>query len=595
MCNYGFMNSEIRTCQNCKKDFEIEARDFAFYEKMDVPPPTFCHLCRYQRRLMFRNERVLYKRPCDLCAKPMMTVFSPENPAVVYCLPCWWTADWDGLQYGREYDSRRPFFEQFRELQKSVPFPALTIDYLSMVNSDYTNYAGHCKNCYLVFDGDNGENVLYAKTFTDVKDSMDILNYGESQLCYENVSGGYNSEVFYSQDCADCLRVYFSAECTGCTNCFGCINLKNKQYHIFNTPYSKEEYEKNIAEYRLNTREGIARARRDTDAFFKTIPRKYMHERRNADVTGEYVYESKNAHDIYIARRVEDSRFCQSITMEPVKDCYDYTEWGAGAEKLYECITVGEGSNNVRFSWAVWKQGTMDVEYSMFINSSQNLFGCVGLRKKDYSILNKQYSKEEYEKLRVQIIEDMKNNPYVDKKGRVFRYGEFFPYDLSFFSYNESTAIQFFPIVKEEALERGWGWRESGSHAHQPTKQSIDLPESIHDVSDEIIQEIIGCPECGKAYRVVKAELELLRRFGFPLPDRCPDCRHFARLKRLNPPQLWDRQCDCGGDQSKSGVYTNTTEHLHGKELCGESFKTAYSPDREETIYCDQCFKKEFI
>ena len=48
------------------------------------------------------------------------------------------------------------------------------------------------------------------------------------------------------------------------------------------------------------------------------------------------------------------------------------------------------------------------------------------LKRKQYSILNKQYSKEEYEKLRAHIIEDMKKNPYVDSLGRVYTYGEFF-------------------------------------------------------------------------------------------------------------------------------------------------------------------------
>ena len=63
------MESENRVCQNCKNDFVIELDDFGFYEKMKVPPPTFCPNCRAQRRFMWRNERSLYKRPCSLCKK----------------------------------------------------------------------------------------------------------------------------------------------------------------------------------------------------------------------------------------------------------------------------------------------------------------------------------------------------------------------------------------------------------------------------------------------------------------------------------------------------------------------------------------------
>ena len=53
---------ETRQCQNCKKDFIIEPDDFSFYEKIKVPPPTFCPECRMIRRMAFRDYRVLYKR-----------------------------------------------------------------------------------------------------------------------------------------------------------------------------------------------------------------------------------------------------------------------------------------------------------------------------------------------------------------------------------------------------------------------------------------------------------------------------------------------------------------------------------------------------
>ena len=52
------MKSETKQCQNCKKDFIIEPDDFGFYEKIKIPPPTFCPECRMQRRLAWRNDFV---------------------------------------------------------------------------------------------------------------------------------------------------------------------------------------------------------------------------------------------------------------------------------------------------------------------------------------------------------------------------------------------------------------------------------------------------------------------------------------------------------------------------------------------------------
>jgi hypothetical protein len=73
------MQSETKQCQNCKRDFVIEAEDFKFYEKIKVPPPTFCPECRRQRRLIWRNERHLYKRTCDLCNKSIISMYPKET------------------------------------------------------------------------------------------------------------------------------------------------------------------------------------------------------------------------------------------------------------------------------------------------------------------------------------------------------------------------------------------------------------------------------------------------------------------------------------------------------------------------------------
>ncbi|RJQ29316.1 hypothetical protein C4571_01660, partial [Candidatus Parcubacteria bacterium] len=72
------MNSEAKTCQNCKNQFTIEAEDFGFYKRIGVPPPTWCPECRIVRRMFFRNERSLYRRKCDLCEKGILSMY-PEG------------------------------------------------------------------------------------------------------------------------------------------------------------------------------------------------------------------------------------------------------------------------------------------------------------------------------------------------------------------------------------------------------------------------------------------------------------------------------------------------------------------------------------
>ena len=101
--------------------------------------------------------------------------------------------------------------------------------------------------------------------------------------------------------------------------------------------------------------------------------------------------------------------------------------------------------------------------------------------------------------------------------------------------------------------------------------QAADVPDLIDAVPDSITAEAIACGECGRPYRVVPAELQLLRRFGLPVPRSCFNCRHLARVRRMNPPRLWGRNC----------------------AKCGAGIETSYSPDRPEIVYCESCYQQE--
>jgi len=237
-----------------------------------------------------------------------------------------------------------------------------------------------------------------------------------------------------------------------------------------------------------------------------------------------------------------------------------------------DSITTGLQADMIKFSSGIW-DSVMNVEYSIYNVSCSNNFGCINLRKKQYCILNKQYTKEEFEKLRAQIIQDLEKNPYVDSRGRIFKYGEFLPYDLSPYDYNESTASWYFPLSKEEVLNKGWKWHETAPLPYKASIKTEDIPDSINDVKDDIVNEILPCVDCGGVFRIIKPELDLLRRFSFPLPRKCPNCRYKERLSRINPPKLWDRKC----------------------ARCGADIKTSYAPERPEIIYCAKCYQEEFI
>ena len=232
---------------------------------------------------------------------------------------------------------------------------------------------------------------------------------------------------------------------------------------------------------------------------------------------------------------------------------------------------VGEGADSVRFSFGCVLSGTLDIDYSMMTGFCQHIFGCVGVLKKSYCILNKQYSKEDYLKLRAKIIEDMNKNSYVDARGRVWKYGEFLPYDLSFFDYNESWAMYYFPKTKDEVLASGWRWKEDEPITYKITKKAEDLPDDIKDVPDDIFKEIIECLGCKKGFRVVLQEVAFLRKRGFPLPRKCHECRHLDRLSQINPPKFYSRKC----------------------ALCEKDVVSPFSPEKPDILYCEECYNRE--
>lgn len=232
------MSQEIRVCQNCKKEFVIESEDFQFYKKINVPPPTWCPECQMQRLMTWRNERSLYKRK-DESGKDIISIYSSDKPFTVYDRERWWSDDWDPLAYGKEYDFSKPFFVQFRELLERVPLESLFNK--NAVSSPYCNHCEDMKNCYLSFASIWNENVSYSRGAIKCKDSLDVFFCDKSELMYETTSCEECYRVFFSTYSSFCSDSTFLVDCRGCSNCFGCINLRNKSYYIFNQPYTNDK------------------------------------------------------------------------------------------------------------------------------------------------------------------------------------------------------------------------------------------------------------------------------------------------------------------------------------------------------------------
>lgn len=569
------MNSETKNCQNCKNSFTIEPDDFLFYQKINVPPPTFCPDCRLQRRLVWMKGLDLFKRKCDLCGEMKISMYHPNAPYTVYCTKCWWSDKWDFNEYATDYNPQKTFFAQWNELLHKVPLLGISIDAFSGDNSPFTNHVSNAKDCFMIYYCNNAEYCGSDYLMTRVRNVYDSAGIMDVENCYDSshLYKSYNivGSTGNNRSCNDC---FFLRDCEGCHDCFGAVNLKNGAYVFMGQQLTKEEYQEKLKNINLGSYEQYIFWKGKAVEYFKSNYPKPAWETLSQNVSGSYVFHSKNVHNSYDVCDSEDSKYMMLIKNGKVKDCYDYTDWGENAERLYECITVGGNVSNVLFTHESG-YNIHNVEYSKLTGwgSSYN-FGCIGIRKGEYYILNKKYNKEDYVKLREQIIKDMNKNPYISTQGHVYKYGEFFPLEFSPHSYNDSFASRFFPLDKEEVVAKGLKWQDIEEREYTITLQNADIPDDIKSVDESILNEIIGCGNCIRGFKVIPQELQFLQKHNLPLPRRCPFCRVWEKVDVwIQNMTLNDRVC----------------------QICGVEFKTHYNKERAPKIICKECYKKEYL
>ncbi len=570
------MNSETKSCQNCKSEFVIAPEDFLFYEKIQVPPPTFCPECRMIRRSVWRNVRSLNKRECGLCKKSLISMYSNEK-APVYCSECWNGDGWDQFKYAREYDFSKNFFTQLKEIFDINPrFYAYKLG--NLINSEFTNFSKDNKNAYLSYSVIGCEDILYSENIDFSKKSVDCLSVNKLDNCFYNIDCESNYNTHYAIQSNNCIDSNFIFDCTNCSNCCLSSNLRNQQYVFNNQRYSKEEYFKKVEDLKLNTYLGFESIKSYfEESIFKKGIHKYSLIYNSPNSTGDYIRNSKNIKNSFTTADSENIAYSVRV-LDRVKDSYDLTGLGFNCELIYESMAATSSTYRDFFCYLT-TQGSRECEYSLILKNCSNCFGCVGLINAQYCILNKQYEEKEYFEMVERIKTHMNEMPYIDGKGRIFKYGEFFPYDMCPFGYNETQANDFFPLNKEDATYKGYPWREKEKKDYYITIDSRNLPDDIANVSESILNEVIACPnegniyQCTSAYKIVSAELQFYKSKNLPLPRLCPNCRHYERLKYRNTMRLYKRKCM--------------------KEGCNNEFEATYSPDRPETIYCEKCYQQE--
>ncbi|MBT3865290.1 hypothetical protein HOE67_02630 [Candidatus Peregrinibacteria bacterium] len=537
-------------CTQCSEQFEQTKKEHEVYEKFGAKLPTTCPDCRHHRHLIFRNERSIFYNKSHVSGKTIVSMIPPTSPFKVIDQDEWWNDKFDASVYGRDYDFNKPFFQQFKELQKDVPRWARL--FVNCENSEFTNNSADVKDCYLTFSSYESENLYYCTRVFKSNTCVDCMNVKESEYCSLCMDCQKCYNIHYSQSSEGCHDSYFLYDCRNCKNCIMSAQLRNKEYCILNKQYSEEEYEKHKIQFLKNLADNKQKIEKEFEDLKKTLYHKHLRLINTENSVGDFITGSKNINNGFYIVDCEDCinvRDCSTC-----RDCYD----NLANEKSELCLEADTSYELYNSKFCTHCVTMRDVTYGDQCFKLEDCFGCIGLKQSKNMILNKKYSEKEYKELIPKIKEHMLETG---------EWGRPFPPHLTPWPYNITVAHEHYPMTKDEAIHEGYMWHEEQKEAQHFSKE-YEIPSDIDEVDDSICDKILICEETGKNYKVIPQEYKFYKKFEIPIPRITPYQRYKSLLSLQPPKKLRETNCN----------------------LCDAKIQTIYPEKSGYKIVCDKCY-----
>jgi hypothetical protein len=300
----------------------------------------------------------------------------------------------------------------------------------------------------------------------------------------------------------------------------------------FNEQLTAAEYDKRLSEFEGFSATEKARVLEDFYSVRRNAAHLGIHQFRCENSIGQHLSECADCYQCYESFALEDCIY--NIECNGNKNSIDLT---VCFETEDSCCCIQSPLNKS----CSFLMHTDYCGYSEFCAYSKNLvdcFGCVYLANKRYHILNKPYSKEDYEKQVAEI------------KRQLIANGDY-NLLLYFVSDYEKTRIE---TEEDKVLNVGtqeFKW------------------ETTRMKSEGKSQELT-CknPDCSKDFLVIPQEISIYQARNIPAPDFCPACRHKQRMALRNEREMYRRSCD----------------------NCRSSMLSTYPQDAPYKVFCQKCF-----
>lgn len=453
----------------------------------------------------------------------------------------WWRDNWEATDFGIIPNFSEDLFSQFKNLGMQVPRIALL--QTNVENCEYTNASLDSKDCYLCFGLIKSEKSYYGHIVWESSFCLDCTYTYKCNWCADCVDIASCYEVFYSQDCTNCSQSYFLYNCINCRECFGCSGLKNATHCLFNKQLTKEKYHLELNKLLPLNREKIKRISEVCERLIKDsyIPASFSLNIEN--VTGNHNYNSQNLTNSFDAKDCVD---CENLfTVTSAQNCCDISFSGANNRFCLDNLTITNCELTTHSHYLYFCHNS---SYSEFCYNSNNLLFCIGLRNKSFCIFNKQYSEDEYKKLKFKIYKLLADREQL---------GDFFPPFLSPFGYNKSIANDYNYLSKEDAINQNFNWDLESDYV---TNADLSFaPDNSIDLS-----QTYQCIKSHRPFKFQNFEKDFRERFNLAIPELCWQERHINRLAKRSKRKLSQRKCNICHVEIKTSN--------HGKVICNECY-----------------------
>jgi len=522
--------------------------------------PDSCREERLRRKLAFHNERRFFWRKSSLSGKRIYSVFGPDAGFPVYSSDEWLDSTWDPLSFGVEYNSRQPFFEQLYDLFNRVPRPeAWAVDLRG---------ATACQNCFDVSKSfclaDSAAVVrsFYSTALLRSSDCGDCLFVSDSERCYECIDCRSCRDLKFSRHSERCVNSAFLLSCFDCEDCMFCANLQGKRYCFFNLQLTADSYAAKLKDWHFEHRPGLEAARDAFATFLREqpTPQYIASPGSDASIHGNYLRSCRDSHEAFECEDCDG--ICLGTRLSQGKDLLDAYACVGPISHSAQIVSCGLNARSL-VNCVYCSFDVDDLRYCAYCTESRHLFGCIGLRGKEYCILNRQFTAQGY-------AEALSHIEGLLRKKRVW--GKFFPGVMSDFPYNQSSADEGMALNKYQCEMLGYRWSDSedgfkpsqllGAELEASAAERFsDLPPSLQEFRDEDIHGALYlCEMTGRPYQIHPLELTFYRELGVAPPARCYEQRHRERLLLLQPRRWFSRKCSATGEQMSS-VFSSDTKH----------------------------------